>query len=359
MKSSRKIGILTIHDTTNFGSLFQTYATYKVLSDKGYDCEIIDYKCDTILKREKQKSLAQSEDYKDVLRYFIYGPRINKKYKMMNGFMMAHTRWSQRYDAGNIREANRHYSTFFVGSDIVWGLSITNIDFTYFLDFVEDEKKKFAYASSMGEKWNSNYDRIEEYISKFDKIAVREEQAQVWIKEICSRDVEVVSDPTMLIAAEDWRSLARQSNMYHKLSKEKYILIYFAIGNVYEDAKAFAKKYGYKIYHVNYRKPVKGITAVRPYHPSDWLALVENASLMLTASYHGMLFSLYFNNEFYYYNRGWKSRMNSLAAYLGINHREAVERNLIEEKPINYASVNALLKDKVKHSYDVLDTYRL
>ncbi len=352
-----KIGILTIHDTTNFGSLLQSYSTYKVLKDKGYNCEFIDYHCEIISKREKQKSVFESEDFKDIFRYFIYGPRIKKKYRVMSEFMHTETRLSSRYIKENIKQANEEYNTFIVGSDIVWGLSITDDDFTYFLDFATDDKKKLAFSSSMGEKWDSNYDKIKQYLTRFDKIAVREEQAQGWIKEICNIDVEVVSDPTMLISRNEWHDLACCSNMYQKLSDEKYILIYFAIGDVFEDAKRFAKKYGYKIYHINYRKSVNGISAVRPYHPSDWLALIENASLILTASYHGMLYALYFNREVYYYNRGWKSRMNSLACYLGITHREAIQKNLEEEKAIDYERVNELLTKKVEHSYKVLDTY--
>ena len=38
-----KIGILTYHDTFNAGAFLQTYATFKHLSNLGYDVEVIDY----------------------------------------------------------------------------------------------------------------------------------------------------------------------------------------------------------------------------------------------------------------------------------------------------------------------------
>lgn len=357
--TDNRIGILTIHDTTNFGSLFQTYSTYKVLNERGYQCEIINYHCDSIEKREKQKSLFEADNLKDIYRFFVYGPRIHKKYKLMNQFMNNELKISKDYYNDNIAEANMQYDTFFVGSDIVWGLSITDRDFTYFLDFAEENKRKYAFASSIGEKWNSNYDMIRTYLNRFDKIAVREEQARDWISEICSMHVDVVCDPTMLINCEEWDKLSRKSKLFNKLSKEKYILVYFENGEIFEDAKMFSAKYGYKIYHVNYRKSVKGIYSVKPYHPSDWLALIKNASLILTASYHGMLFSLYFNKEFYYYNRGWKSRMSSLAEYLGVLHREATQTNFDNSQAIDYENVMKLLKNKVDHSFEVLDTYQL
>lgn len=49
----KKIGILTFHRTTNFGSLLQTYGLFKKIENLGYDCEIIDYRCPAV---EKEKT---------------------------------------------------------------------------------------------------------------------------------------------------------------------------------------------------------------------------------------------------------------------------------------------------------------
>ena len=37
-----KIGIITIHNSTNYGACLQSWGLYKYLVDAGYDCEIID-----------------------------------------------------------------------------------------------------------------------------------------------------------------------------------------------------------------------------------------------------------------------------------------------------------------------------
>ena len=41
-----KVGIITFHRTTNFGSLLQTYGLYKKIELLGKTPEIIDYRCD-------------------------------------------------------------------------------------------------------------------------------------------------------------------------------------------------------------------------------------------------------------------------------------------------------------------------
>ena len=42
--TQEKIGLLTYHHTTNFGSLLQTYALYRTVIGMGYSCEIVDYR---------------------------------------------------------------------------------------------------------------------------------------------------------------------------------------------------------------------------------------------------------------------------------------------------------------------------
>ena len=47
-----KIGLLTYHDTTNYGATLQCYALAKAITGLGYECEIIDYQCEEIVLRE-------------------------------------------------------------------------------------------------------------------------------------------------------------------------------------------------------------------------------------------------------------------------------------------------------------------
>lgn len=63
-----KIGILTFHDTTNFGSLLQTYGLYKSITNFGYDCDVIDYECPEITKREIPKPFKFSLNPKNLAK---------------------------------------------------------------------------------------------------------------------------------------------------------------------------------------------------------------------------------------------------------------------------------------------------
>lgn len=61
----KKIGLITIHDTLNYGSLLQTYALYKAIESLGVEIELIDYKCKAIMDRETTYPLSQCRNIKD------------------------------------------------------------------------------------------------------------------------------------------------------------------------------------------------------------------------------------------------------------------------------------------------------
>ena len=41
VRAVRSIGLITYHHTTNFGSLLQTYALYKTVTQMGYNCRLL------------------------------------------------------------------------------------------------------------------------------------------------------------------------------------------------------------------------------------------------------------------------------------------------------------------------------
>ena len=64
-----------------------------------------------------------------------------------------------------------------------------------------------------------------------------------------------------------------------------------------------------------------------------------HANTVFTASYHGLLYSLYFHKNVYYYNRENKSRMESFWKKLGISNRE-ISGEFKEQPMIDYQYVD-------------------
>lgn len=351
-----RIGLLTIHDTLNYGSLLQAFALYKAMEESGCQVEVIDYKCVEIRKRESTCELKDDRSLKGVIRHVLWHRSLKRKRDSFWDFMESHMNISREYHKETIEAANEAYDTFVVGSDIVWGAGITGGDLTYFLDFAGPEKKKVAFSSSAGSMWEKkDWKKISALLRRFDHIAVRERLASDWIREIAGLDAAVTCDPTMLWDAAFWDKWADEACV----PKQKYVLIYLttADGKTVKDGIAYAREHQLKACYINFFKPVGGAKSLKPARAEEWLALIKNAEIIFTASYHGLLFSLYFHKPVYFYNRGEKSRMICLAEELGIEAREGHKENLIKNFPVDFALVEKKIKEKREYSWNMLTEY--
>lgn len=333
-----KYGILTFQDTTNFGSALQSYALCKAIRQCGVECEIIDYKCAAIEERELGRK--DGSVLKKCLRYILFGCQNDKKNKALRRFLVTESMISRNpYTKDTISNANKVYDGFISGSDIIWGVDITKGDMTYFLNFVEDGKKKFAFASSIGNKWEGQYEeQIRQALKRYDDIYVREENAVRMVEEDGETKASLVCDPTMLLNKDVWSDMA--SDRYRN---RKYILVYFGNVDLYNYAKKLADGIKAKVYVINYGLPIKGVTNIRPVSIAEFLGLIKNAQGILTGSYHGMLYSIYFHKQFEVFNRAHTSRMETVLNVLGLQDRVFGQSDLNDK--IDYQAVG----EKVNH----------
>lgn len=350
-----KIGLLTFHDTCNFGSLLQTYGLYRAIVDLGHECEIIDYQCENLIEKEIPKTFYFTLNLKKLLIYAIIGRHRIIKYRALSSFLHNMMKLSKQCNQNNIAEVCKDYDKVFVGSDIVWGLDITGHDYTYFLGFMLDSTKKFAFSSSIGNPWSDDEKRIvKPLLREFAQIAVREEESADWVEELTRKRSEVVCDPTMLLDADIWREVT-----YVQKTKGDYVLVYFDNKNkdCISSAIRYAKEKNLKVYLISDGLACDGYQTVKPHSLGEFLSLIDNAAFVMTASYHGMLFSLYFNKEFAYFNRAHKSRMNTLAKRLEVSNRNGEEYDVMSMKHIDYSVVNHAIADYRSQSINCLKRF--
>lgn len=352
---NRKFGLITLHDTLNYGSLLQTFGLYKTLSNLGVDVEIIDYTSPFIQKKESVVSFKLSDGIKGLAKYVLIHGDMKKKHDNFIKFLQKETKLSRHYEKDNLDETNNHYDSFIVGSDIVWGTGVTGHDFAYFLDFVKEDKKKYAFSPSVGVKWpESEYDTIHTLLNRFDGISVREQYTAEWISELFNLDVPVSCDPTMLLNSDEW-------DLYsdNKTPDEKYVLVYLKMSdekNV-KDAINYGKKHHLPVYYINFGKPVKGTKTLKPTTVGEWISLIKNADTVFTASYHGMLFSMYYHKKFFWYNRANRARMESFCKEFNIEQREGTDQNIENDNQLDYDRIEEIIQQKRAFSLKILRSY--
>lgn len=353
-----KIGLLTFQNTTNFGSMLQSYALYKTIQRLGGNCELINYSCPTIEERELPLKLQACRSPKRLLKWLLCYRFSHIKYEKFQDFFEDNfENKTVRCTKDELITLETEYDRFIVGSDIIWGLDITGNDYTYFLDFVTG-KKKYAYAASFGHDRLpfpiSEIKKMKELMTKFDGISVRETSGMEIVKELSGKEATLVSDPTFLLERKDWEAKISSSTV---LKDRNYILVYFAYDEKYtfQLAKTLAKKTGCQIVYIhNSTLNYPGVKNIKTASVEDFLWLIRNAEYVISGSYHGVVFSIIFNKNFYYINKKYTSRIKSLMDIFGLQDRILSEENIETLSNINYGPVNSILNNFANQSKVVL-----
>ena len=349
----KRIGLITIHDTVNFGSLLQTFALYKAIEEMGADLTLIDYKCRAIQKRETLYNLRDCRKPKDYVKYIFMHKDLEEKYHNFWQFIRKYMKVSEAYDELTIDSCNDLFDSFIVGSDIVWGMEITGCDFNYMLEFVQNGKDMIAFSASVGEEWDKKYeDHIRVLLSRFSQISVREERAARWMEFLLDQKTDVTCDPTMLMDSDFWDEYTSPEIA----PKGEYILVYLRTKDKrnIEDAIKYGNEHNMPVYYINYGKPIRGIHNIKPTRVWEWLSLIRYGSVVFTASYHGFLFSIYFHKSFFFYYNTNVWRMQSLSKMLDIPYREGNAENIRIDRPVDYDRLEPTIHEIRRNSKYIL-----
>jgi hypothetical protein len=345
-----KIGIITFHRAVNYGAVLQAYALRRVL---GYDnADIIDYRNPLIEKLYCPWRPVRPFTPRNIAAYLINIPIKLVKNRAFRGFLKRFAGAGGRAVKNNaeLLSLNGSYSAFVTGSDQVWNHDRSGFDETYFLGFA-DEGKKFSYAASFGfssldDKYAARY---RELLQSYSAISVREEQGSGIVEKLLGSRAEVVLDPTLLLDGNDWADISGKSGIK---TPGRYILLYVfeLTQNLREFVLRLSDETGLSIIWVQASLSRRLEKAKKLYcaSPEDFLKLFQNASYVVTNSFHGLAFSLNFNREFFIEllpeQYGVNSRLEDLISRYKLADR-AIDRCKLNDK-IDYGAVNERLREE-------------
>lgn len=339
----KSIGIITIHKINNYGSVFQAYALQKVCEDLGYKVEIIDYNYpNSFHTPKKYASHEDSQPNEPKWIKMLYALELIKQHKGIETFVNKFQKLSPKtYNhPSELEKDTPQYDVYITGSDQLWNPRHCNGDPTFLLHFAPDNTLKISYAASIGTnciptELKSQY---KELLNRYAHIAVRENSGASVIKEVAAKDASVVLDPTLLLNREEWNKIATPRRLF----KKKYILCYFlnytfnAFPYVDHLAEYMQKQTGYEIVRVA-RPPHKLGLPHTHYRvgasPEDFLALVRDAEMVLTTSFHGTAFAVNYGKPVFTVvqdRNASDSRQVSLMHNLGLDEQVL---SIIDEMP--------------------------
>ncbi len=303
------IGIVGWWFASNYGSSLTYYALGKILENMGKQILLV-----PIAKVDNTPWEPETQITIDFLsKYFHVGK--DRSFDKMSEF-------------------NRFCDSFMLGSDQMWTGDNTNlVGYTFFLDFVDKDKKKIAFSTSFG---HSDFYAPEDvcatagdYLSRFDAISVREKSGVDVCRNRFGLEAEQIIDPVFLCETEEYDHLADSTD---EAKERKYLLCYILDPTPEKEAaaKAIAEHEGLEILTVLDLKTHD--TAKNDWHTGTvlpqisadkFLHYIKNCSYLLTDSHHGACFGIIYERPYAAMvnaNRGI-TRFETVADAFGLHDR--------------------------------------
>ena len=356
----KKISVITVLNTVNYGSALQTFATQMFFESKGFEIEFVDYwrKDQTTeariqrIKKDKKSSLKQW--IKKPIRDFLEIKSIKASEPIFRGFIKDKIHLtSHTYSSFEDLQADCPVADVYAtGSDQMWNSGWNQgIERSFFLEFVPEGKKKIAYATSIGKTSFDDKEASEiiPLIKKYDFITLREQSAVDLLRQY-DIDSYLVLDPTLMLNKDTWSKYLPDIKM-----DKKYLLVY-QLHNEHDNANfdeavsTIAREKNLEIVRITYSySDLKiGKKIVLP-EVFEFLALIANADFIVTDSFHGTAFSINFNKQMaIIYPKKFSTRMDNILSLTGLSERRYQSSDKTEKwnKIIDYAPVNKILDDK-------------
>ena len=277
-----KIGTITFHWATNYGAVLQSYALQQYLLSQNIETEIIDY----IPARVK---LMERISWIKNMRFSQFNKEKYIREFRRNELILSKKRFRNNKE---LFERSNKYDYIITGSDQVWNKGFTlyaegKTTLSYFLNFAGDKCGRISYAASFGfDVADADYiQAVENEISFFSNISVREETGLSILKQL-KQSGSVVCDPTLLIDKNIYEQLADRST-YSSGKVFPYILHkkQHTAMNVFDTIKML----------VGDNTTADCANKLSVY---DWLKGIRDSDIVVTNSFHAVIFCLIFNTNF-------------------------------------------------------------
>ncbi len=303
-----RIGIVTVWNdwiSSNYGSLFQCFALQQYLRASGHFPYLVSRGAWGDLNRKKREDWFAEHGCRDffssLLLYWRYKQQKRKfaaRFDETMIFIQRHIEsCTPYYTNEELFRDPPNADAFLVGSDQVWSEEHE----AAFLAF-SNNSLRLAYAVSgrftqLSKKWIS---LAKEHLPLFTAVSCREQEGCNVCKKL-GVFAELVVDPVLLLSQQQYEELLLPAKTY----AQNYILVYALNLNSLEEINmeavdSYAKQNHLHVIVVAAQGAEKWFHGYQLEYPSParFLGLIKDASVVITNSYHGILFSIIFAKTF-------------------------------------------------------------
>ena len=368
--TKKKVAVISsYYQNWNMGGLLQAYALNRAIRDLGYDAEHIRLcytepaDTDSALSARVRTVLTRHRLSSELIeRFFTFRQHESKNRKSFRDFHDHAIHGSAACcDAITAVKLNRHYDIFVTGSDQIWNPEFWSERLlgVFGLLFAARGKRTLSYAASIGSEQAvaGKEDVFRAFLEKLDFVSVREAAAQTCLQPLTDKPVRVVVDPTLLLKSSDWAEETAE-----RQTDAPYLFAYFLEEETKHTAQlhAAAGQLSLPVYCISTEKG----QYVRPEQdhqicdagPREFLSYIRNAEMIVTNSFHGMVFSVVFQKPFWVVKRyrdtdkaSANNRITDFLRMLGLEDRLLEDGEMPDaerlRRPIDYDRVSTRLED--------------
>lgn len=312
----KSVAIITLPGNYNYGNRLQAYATTIIYRNLGFEPVLLNPTMPPSFRRIMKLVALSLLGRKVVSPENFISEQRKASFEQFDRHLVS-------YDIDSYKNTTLFkFSIFSVGSDQVWNPQLMcDRDKWYFLSFVP-QSKRVALSPSIGvDKLKlSDSRRIAKGVRNFNSLSVREQRGAELIKDCSGRTARVICDPTLVLAPNKWRSVSDA-----RFTPDKPFVFVYLLGDSYRDI-------------TNVLRMVSGFGAKQlirlsdrdkpgeiPAGPADFISLIDNASHVVTDSYHAAVFASILQTPLTIMRReggaSMFSRLDSLTRTLGIEHK--------------------------------------
>ena len=320
-----KVALITLHTVSNYGSCLQTYASQSLIESLGHEVEIVNY-----YRKNNQVPVKTERIFRG--RVFGRFSDIWTKFPWLKrGLSVPVSTYVrlQDYRFDKFRDEYLHLSNQYLDAS----------------QLLENPPEADVYCTGSDQVWNSVWKNA---LSKYYAISMREESGVELVKSLGFPDAQLVLDPTLLLTRDNWDKIA--THPMH--AGESYVLAYGLNDNprLLSFAAGVAREYGINLISINYNPihlPSAGIKEITP-DVTDFIGLFEDASYVVTDSFHATAFALNFGIPFTAIAPPrFSTRITSILSLTHTNERLLINYNdsSMLRKPIDFEAVHDVLSN--------------
>lgn len=268
-------------------------------------------------------------------------------------FLSQYFKISADRSMNRLSEVNHFCDMFMLGSDQMWREdSIRLVGYSFFLDFVENNKKKIAFSTSFGnEHFTDNKETREivaDLLQRFDAISVREKSGIDVCKKEFGVNAQQLLDPVFLCERKDYDRLTKKVQDH---IPPKYLLCYILDPSSEKEQAALeiARHEGLEILTIlgmkEYENAInrwKTGTILPKITPEQFIYYIKNCTFLLTDSHHGTCFGIIYHKQYIALvnkNRG-ATRFETVAETLGLQNRLLFDTNKLAQREDMYYRID-------------------